>query len=186
MLEQKVEQLEDDFHHNRSHNLFKTVREMEGKPKKPLNIVKDKKGEIHTNTAEVLNCWEDHFSQHLNTEFPHDPIAINEIPGVRPHDTEAHPLITREEIDKALKSMKYRKAPGIDAITAEVLRVAGEPMIQMLEKLFNAIWQKEQTPRDWYRMLVTPIHKKGDRKDPANYRAISLLSIPGKVFSKII
>ena len=59
-------------------------------------------------------------------------------------------------------------------------------MIQMLEKLFNAIWQKEQTPRDWSRMLVTPIYKKGDRKDPANYRAISLLSIPGKVFSKII
>ena len=59
-------------------------------------------------------------------------------------------------------------------------------MIQMLEKLFNAIWQKEQTPRDWSRMLVTPIHKKRDRKDPANYRAISLLSIPGKDFSKII
>ena len=100
MLEQKVEQLEDDFHHNRSHNLFKTVREMEGKPKKPLNIVKDMKGETHTNTAEVLNCWEDHFSQHLNTEFPHDPTAINEIPGVRPQDTEAHPLITRRKLTR--------------------------------------------------------------------------------------
>ena len=82
MLEQKVKQLEDDFHHNRSHNLFKTVREMEGKPQKTLNIVKDEKGETHTNTAEVLNCWEDHFSQHLNTEFHHDPTAINVIPGV--------------------------------------------------------------------------------------------------------
>ena len=100
----------------------------------------------------------------VNTEFPYDPTAINEIPGVRPQDTEAHPLITREEIDKALKSMKYRKAPGIDAITAEVLRVAGEPMIQMFEKLFNAIWQEEQTPRDWSRMLVTPIHKKETEK----------------------
>ena len=35
-------------------------------------------------------------------------------------------------------------------------------------------------------MLVTPIHKTGDKKYTANYRAISLLSIPGKVFSKII
>ena len=35
-------------------------------------------------------------------------------------------------------------------------------------------------------MLVTPIHKKGDTSNPENYRAISLLSIPGKVFNRIL
>ena len=35
-------------------------------------------------------------------------------------------------------------------------------------------------------MLVSPIFKKGDRLSPSNYRAISLLSIPGKVFSQIL
>ena len=56
----------------------------------------------------------------------------------------------------------------------------------MLHKIFNAIWVQEKTPKDWARMLVTPIHKKGDKLNPGNYRAISLLSIPGKVFSRIL
>ena len=32
----------------------------------------------------------------------------------------------------------------------------------------------------------TPVHKKGYKTDPSNHRAISLLSIPGKVFSHIL
>ena len=35
-------------------------------------------------------------------------------------------------------------------------------------------------------MIVTPVHKKGNKADPSNYQAISLLSIPGKIFSHII
>jgi len=35
-------------------------------------------------------------------------------------------------------------------------------------------------------MIVTPIYKKGDRLNPANYRAIYLLSVPGKIFSQVL
>ena len=56
----------------------------------------------------------------------------------------------------------------------------------MLHKLFNLVWNTENTPKDWARMLVTPIHKKGDKQKPENYRAISLLSIPKKEFSRIL
>ena len=38
--------------------LNKTVREMEEKLPKLLNIAMDKKGETYTNLAEVLNFWE--------------------------------------------------------------------------------------------------------------------------------
>jgi len=45
-------------------------------------------------------------------------------------------------------------------------------------------------PSDWSKMLLALIRKKGDidigELDPANYRAIALLSIPGKVFNRVI
>ena len=42
-------------------------------------------------------------------------------------------------------------------------------------------------PPDWRRGLVTPIYKgRGDRKDCNNYRGITLLSVPGKVFARLL
>ena len=82
--------------------------------------------------------------------------------------------------------MKLHKAPGIDNITAEVLKAGGKPMCEMLVKIFNSAWKDKSIPKDWSKMIVTPVYKKGDKLDPANYRAISLLSIPGKVFCKIL
>ena len=51
----KIKQLELDHKHNNSHNLFRTVRELEGKPRKPMSAVKDKQGNTHTDKKEVLN-----------------------------------------------------------------------------------------------------------------------------------
>ena len=42
------------------------------------------------------------------------------------------------------------------------------------------------TPKDWRRGIIVPIHKKGSRGVCKNYRGISLLSVPGKVFGKIL
>ena len=78
--------------------------------------------------------------------------------------------------------MKNGKSAGIDEITTEVIKAAGEPTIAMLDKISTKVSNEEKSPKDWSRMLVAPIHKKGDKRDPANYRAIALLSIPGKIF----
>ena len=55
-FQRKVQLLEELHHRNDSHNLFKTVRELEGKPKKPLCVIKDKNGIKH-NVKDVLNQW---------------------------------------------------------------------------------------------------------------------------------
>jgi len=82
--------------------------------------------------------------------------------------------------------MKQKKAPGIDEITAEVLIAGGEPMIKMLHAIFTKVERDTISPKDWSKTLVNPVHKKGNKSDPENYRAISLISIPSKVFLRIL
>ena len=41
-------------------------------------------------------------------------------------------------------------------------------------------------PRDWKTAIVVPIFKKGAREDPANYRPVSLTSVPCKIMESLI
>ena len=82
--------------------------------------------------------------------------------------------------------MKNNKACGWDKIAAETLKTGGQPMRQLLLKIINAAWLEGKTPEDWSKGLITPVFKKGDKLDPSNYRAITLLSIPGKVFCRMV
>ena len=91
--------------------------------------------------------------------------------------------ISKDEVKKVISRLKRRKAPGYDKISSEVLKAGGQTIIEILHKIFNSIWSQEKTPEDFSRMIVLPIHKKGDGLLRDNYCAISLLSIPGKGFS---
>ena len=50
--------------------------------------------------------------------------------------------------------------------------------------LFNQCLSNGVYP--WNVSLVTPLHKKGDRANPDNYRAIAVSSAIGKLFSNIL
>ena len=54
-------------------------------------------------------------------------------------------------------------------------------------KLFNLIFDSEESPESWTLGIITAIYKnKGDPNDPDNYRAISLVSSLGKLFTSIL
>ena len=56
----------------------------------------------------------------------------------------------------------------------------------MLEHLFGVVWQEEVVPNEWREGLIVNLFKKGDKEEPGNYRGITLLSVVGKVFCKIL
>ena len=74
----------------------------------------------------------------------------------------------------------------MDKISVETLKAGEEPMRQLLLKIIYVAWSEGNTPQDWSIGLITPVYQKGDKLDPSNYRAITLLSIPGKVFCRMI
>ena len=48
------------------------------------------------------------------------------------------------------------------------------------------VWREELVPPKWREGLIVNLFRKGDKEDPGNYRGITLLSVVGKVFCKIV
>jgi len=55
-----------------------------------------------------------------------------------------------------------------------------------LTLIFQASLHRGDVPDDWKKVQVVPIHKKGDRSSPGNYRLISLTSIVCKTLEHIL
>ncbi|KAL8606834.1 hypothetical protein ACOMHN_036472 [Nucella lapillus] len=51
------------------------------------------------------------------------------------------------EINKAIKQMTIGKAPGPDAIPAEVNKTSGETLRNQLPSLFQSMWKQEHLPQ---------------------------------------
>ena len=63
---------------------------------------------------------------------------------------------------------------GSDGLVGDLLQYGGSGMVYLLEQLFGVVWQGK---------VVT---KEGDKEEPGNYRGMTLLSVVGKVFCKIL
>ena len=93
---------------------------------------------------------------------------------------------TKEEICRAINHLKNGKATGPDGIPAEALKADVETSVEMLHPLFIKIWEEDQVPTEWKEGYLIKLPKKGDLSSWSNYRGITLLSIPGKVFNRVL
>ena len=94
--------------------------------------------------------------------------------------------IEKEEIAKCIRRLKNNKTGGSDGLVGELLKYGGSGMVYLLEQLFGVVWQEEVVPKEWREGLIVNLFKKGDKEEPGNYRGITLLSVVGKVFCKIL
>ncbi|XP_063691187.1 uncharacterized protein LOC134823582 [Bolinopsis microptera] len=91
---------------------------------------------------------------------------------------------TLQEIKDATKKLKNNKSVSDDLISNEMLKNSNEKLQLVVVKLFNSCLQHGTYP--WNNSITTPLHKKGDRQNPDNYRAITIGSCLGKLFSNLL
>jgi len=121
-----------------------------------------------------------------NRNKPSAPFDIQEDECIPELAAISQEPINNEEIIVAVKSMKSGKAAGRDRITAELLKVDKDLAAKQMEKLFKVIWEEEVVPDEWKQGIIVKIPKKGDLTVCDNYRGITLLSVPSKVFTRTI
>ena len=86
-----------------------------------------------------------------------------------------------------MKAMANTNALRPDGVPAELLKFGlrqDRAILLKLYRLITLIWREGNVPQQWKDAVITVLHKKGDKTECGNYRAISLVSHAGKVLLK--
>ena len=175
---------EEAAHYGNMRQLYSTIKMLSGKVKTCTERpIKGKNGKTIRDVEGQKNRWREHFEEPLNRPEPRNPPDIQPAENDLPINCEAP---TKEEIRRAINHLRDGKATGPDGIPAEALKADVETSVEMLHPLFIKIWEEDQVPTEWKEGYLIKLPKKGDLSSCSNYRGITLLSIPGKVFNRVL
>ena len=186
-VRRQSEELERASRTNNVKLMYDIIKTLAGKPRQHHITVKKPDGSIAESAEQRLICWENHFTQLLNRDSPDnehqataDGLAFNGFSDI----SDDPPTI--DEVKRAIRLLKSGKASGCDGMSPEIIKFGGPSMIKQIHNICVEVWETNCFPESWKKAIIVPLHKKGSKSDPKNYRGISLLSISGKVFLSVL
>ena len=90
------------------------------------------------------------------------------------------------EVESSLGRCKDKQAAGEDGIPNEFYENLPQNWKLFMVSLFNKIMKEECMPIKWSEVWVKMLYKKGQTRNPENYRPISLVNSITKIFTQII
>ena len=151
-------------------------------------------GTVSNDKADVLEKWQTDYERLFNLNAGNfDDVHLEYVKRCLDNENNSFPKldceplnspITYQEVKQAVYHARLKKSTGIDNIPAEVLR--NEQCIDILFKIINYSFKLGKVPDEWQRGIINPIFKSGDASSPLNYRPITLLSIPCKIYANIL
>ena len=174
----------EDYSKNKNKKLWTFIKHrktdsIDIAPLKENGLLKD----TSTEKAEILNTQ---FSSVFTTDDPSD------FPDQTPwHEDLRHPeiadiQISEDGVEKLLKDLNPHKAMGPDGLHPRILKQLASTIAPTLQVIFQKSINTGRVPSDWKQANVSPIFKKGERYNAANYRPVSLTCICSKLLEHIV
>ena len=92
---------------------------------------------------------------------------------------------TSDDILKIIKNFDPNKVHDND-ISIWIIKICDGSICKPLQLIFRSCLENGKFPAEWKKAHVVPVHKKGVEQNFKNYRPISLLSVAGKIFERIL
>ena len=146
---EEVEQLEKQYKSREMHNKVKELMS-ENTRKNANGCIKDKNGNISFDQEEIAARWVEyitHLYEGHREQIPKFEVTRGE-------------SIMKDEIQKALKSLKDRKATGTDELPAAALKALDEHNIEIITSFCNIIYNSGMIPTEMKHSVFVILPKK--------------------------
>ena len=147
-----------------------------------VSPVLERDGVVYKDATARANCFNTCFAKKFSYSHVHD------MPQCPPLNTSglSEFRIPPGRVALLLKELCTNKACGPDGLSARILRECANELAVPLDIICRLSVRTAVFPTVWKRANVIPVHKKGSKKLPDNYRSVSLLAICSKVLEKIV
>ena len=163
----------------KTRDLYKKIRDTKETFHAQVGTIKGRNG-MDLTKAEDIKKRRQEYTKVLHKKDLHDPDNHS---GVITH---LEPDILECKVKWALGSITTNKASGGDGIAAELFQILKDDAVKVLYSICQQIWEMQQWPQDWKRLVFFPIPKKGNAKEMFKLQHNALISQPSKVMLKIL
>ena len=117
---------------------------------------------------------------------PNRPETLEVEPEEEVDADERGPYILQNEVEKAMKEMRNKKATAVDDVPGDVLKLLGEVGLKIMIKLINTIYETEEWPRDLTEVTMIALKKKPQTTKCSDHRTISIIAHTSMKVAKIL
>ena len=186
------EYLEDAISEKDDSKVFRVIRSLNGCPDtNNPNEALAHNGRSVTSDIRKADVFMKHYASVGRHKFNKDERSLNrevkKILKQTPGDEGAESSFTMSELNKALRKMNKKSAPGSDDIPPSFLVALGPKAKQILLDIFNQSFNNADIPQLWRNAIIIPLLKAGKPASQlASFRPISLTSCVVKLFERMM